>query len=102
MDKHLLAENPMRSPKGGLCIIRIFQPISIYEVIEGHVKASGIVKEYYYNGLNGETEHFTLRYHHYFTIDIDTINESKVLKFMDDAWHWYAACLRWKEQNKNI
>ena len=93
MDKHLLAENPMRSPEGGLCIIRTIQPVSIYEVIEGTIEMKGICKRYYLNNTA-----YTLRCHHYFSTDIDTANESEVFKFMDDAWHWYAAYLRWEDE----
>lgn len=132
MDKHLLAENPMRSSEGGLCIIRTIQPVSMYEVIEGHSidhKSKtgqyyqyqdrggtmtleewnndgrydigldiGILKHYFYKNSDGETEHYTLRCHHYFSTDIDTVAESKVFKFMDDAWHWFMAYIKWQDE----
>ena len=100
MDKHLLAENPMRSPEGGLCIIRTVQPISIYEVYEGHIKfgIGSIYKQYTYVGSTGEREDFALRAHHFFSTDIDTVDESIVYKFMDDAWFWYMAVLKYEDE----
>jgi hypothetical protein len=92
MDKHLLAENPMRASQGGLAIIRTVQPISIYEVIEGHVNVKGISKRYEYN-----EEEYTLRCHHYFSTDIDTVDETEVYKFMDDAWFWFMAYMKWED-----
>lgn len=93
MDKHLLAENLM-SGNGNLVIVRTIQPVSIYEVIEGHQNVKGINKHYYHEG-----EEFTLRAHHYFTTDIDTVDESEVFKFMDDAWHWFVAYMKWEDEN---
>jgi hypothetical protein len=98
MDKHLLAENPM-SDNGNLAIVRTIQPVSIYEVIVGHHKLKGIHKHYTYVNLDGVPEDYTLRAHHYFTTDIDTVHESEVFKFMDDAWHWYMAYMKWEDKN---
>ncbi|MBX9851030.1 MAG: hypothetical protein K2X86_04645 [Cytophagaceae bacterium] len=100
MDKHLLAENPMRASEGGLAIIRTSQPVAIFEVIDmeeagGSISVEGkIIKSYYY-----QNEHWVLKTHYYFTHDIDTTDESEVYKFMDDAWFWFMAYLKWEDKN---
>lgn len=103
MDKHLLAENPMRAPEGGLCIIRTVQPISIYQIEIGWVSFLGekapLHKIYSYINSDGEKEKYTLRAHHFFSTDIDTVNEDIVYKFMDDAWYWFKAYLEWEDKN---
>ena len=98
MDKHLLAENPMRSPEGGLCIVRTVQPIAIYEVVEGWKELNIPHKNYTYRNSDGLEEHYTLAAHHFFSTDIDTVDESIVFKFMDDAWHWYMAYMKWEDE----
>lgn len=98
MDKHLLAENPM-SDNGSLAIVRTVQPISIYEVIDGHIPHKGLAKHYTFKNSDGLFEEYTLRIHHYFSTDIDTVEESEVFKFMDDAWHWYVAYMKWEDKN---
>lgn len=100
MDKHLLAENPM-SGNGNLAIVRTIQPVSIYEVIEGAKDCKGIYKAYTYENPNGVDEDYTLRAHHYFTTDIDTVDELEVFKFMDDAWHWFVAYMKWEDENSD-
>jgi hypothetical protein len=99
MDKHLLADNPMRALEGGLAIIRTVQPVSIYEVIEGWKELNSIHKNYTYHNSDGIEEYYTLRAHHYFTTDIDTTDEAEVYKFMDDAWYWFIAYLKWEDEN---
>lgn len=98
MDLHLLAENPMRARDGGLAIIRTKQPISIYEVIEGHVDMTGIYKMYSH-WSNRKREDYTLRVHHFFSTDIDTAREETAIKFMDDAWRWFVAYMKWEDEN---
>lgn len=97
MDQHLLAENPMRGPKGGLAIIRTTQPVSIYEVYEGHEIMKGIWKHYHYKNSEGEIEKYTFRTHHFFSTDIDTATEEVAIKFMDEAWHWFMAYMKWED-----
>jgi hypothetical protein len=100
MDKHLLAENPMRAREGGLAIIRTVQPVSIYEVIEGHIEHLSKhqhFKLYTFKNSDGIFEDYTLRLHHYFSTDIDMTDESEIFKFMDDAWCWFMAYMKWED-----
>jgi hypothetical protein len=102
MDKHILAKNPMRSPQGGLCIVRTVQPVSIYEVLEGSQTKPRLSKTYHYVKIGGQPMSFTLRCHHFFSTDIDTPDETQVYKFMDDAWYWFKAYLDWKEVTDSL
>lgn len=102
MDKHLLAENPMRASEGGLAIVRTVQPVAIFEVIEGHQECKDIHKAYSFKNSDGLIEEYTLRAHHYFSTDIDTIEESEVYKFMDDAWYWYMAYMKWEDKQNEL
>ena len=95
MDKHLLAENPMRSQEGGLCIIRTVDPISIWEVIEGHVKS----KKTYHKHFNHNGEFYTIECFHYFTTNEDGLLDKNVYKYMDDAWRWFKAYMQWEDDN---
>ena len=97
MDKHLLSENPM-SDNGDLAIVRTVQPISIYQVLEGHHDLK-LSKKYRFVNSDGEVENYTLAVHHYFSTDVDTTDESEIYKFMDDAWHWYKAYMQWEDKN---
>lgn len=98
MDEHLLAENPMRPHKGGLCIIRTTHPVAIYEVIEGHKDAKGLHNHFTYVNSEREKEYYTLRTHHFFSTDIDTVDKMIVFKFMDDAWRWFCAYMKWEDE----
>lgn len=101
MDKHLLAENPM-SDNGSLAIVRTVQPIAIFEILNGwyvYNAGSEIVKKHYsYVNSDGVKEDYTLKCHHYFSTDIDTPDVNEIYKFMDDAWHWYMAYLKWEDK----
>lgn len=101
MDEHLLAENPMRPEKGGLCIIRTRQPVSIYEVLEGHVDAKGLHNHFTYLNSEGKKEQYTLRAHQFFSTDVDTVDKMVVFKFMDDAWRWFTAYMKWEDEQFN-
>lgn len=96
MDKHLLAENPMRSPEGGLCIIRTIQPVSIYQVHEGDLQFHfKLHKLYFYVNSDGDREEYTFTCEHFFSTDIDTADSMIVYKFMDDAWYWFLGYLKY-------
>lgn len=97
MDKFLLAMNEM-SGNDDVVIVRAVQPVSHYQVVDGHVGSRQIHKHFTYKNSEGEKELYTLVVTHYFTTDIDTTDESEVYKFMDDAWHWYMAYLKWEDE----
>lgn len=96
MDKHLLAENPMRPHEGGLCIIRTVKPIAIFEVHEDHVNTGKYQKHYTF-----EDEDFTFSMHHYFVEGILSVEEASIqnmYKHMDDAWYWFKAYMQWEDE----
>lgn len=97
MDKYLVARNEM-SDNGCIAIIRTVQPVSHFEVIPGWKEVNELHKYYTYLNSDGIEEHYTLSVHHYFSTDIDTVNEKEVFKFMDDAWHWYKAYMTWEDK----
>lgn len=100
MDKHLLAENPIRSPKGGLCVVRTVKPISIFEIIHGHVEANKPFKYYTYVGDLGIREQYTLVINFMFAEGVASSEELEseyMTKYLDDAAHWYNAYLRFED-----
>lgn len=90
----------MRHEKGGLCIIRTRQPIGMYEVLEGHVDAKGLHNHFTYTNSEGKDEQYTLRTHHFFSTDVDTVDKMIVFKFMDDAWRWFAAYIKLEDEQQ--
>lgn len=108
MDKHLLADNPMRSEHGGLAIIRTVAPIGIFEIIEGHLffDVEKTPKSYrHYKHYSYFEEKYTMKLHYYggFNEPAPTADQALILanKHMDDAWHWYMNYMQWENENLN-
>lgn len=102
MDKFLLAENPMRSPKGGLCIIKTVLPIGIFQVFEDHLffdtgKYRALYRHYVY-----KNEQYTLRLHYYGGFGKETPSEEEVIERafsdMDNAWHWFKSYMKFEDE----
>lgn len=99
MDKHLLAKNPMRSPKGGLCIIRTVIPIAIFEIKEGHRSNKEHRQLFSCKNRKGILEPYTLELFHYFATDEANPTPKNVQKYMKDAIFWYKAYIKNKIQS---
>lgn len=108
MDKHLLAENPMRLEHGGMAIIRTVAPIGIFEVLDGHLffEAEKTEKAYrYYKHFSYFEEKYTLKLHYYggFKEPAPTKDETLKMaaKHMDDAWHWFMSYMKWEDEQEH-
>lgn len=97
MDKFLLAENPMTN--NDTCIVHTIEPIAIIELSLEKPLKNQYQKKYVYIGADGLREEWTFGIHHFFTTDFNEENhEAKAFKLMDKAWHWYAAYLKWEDE----
>jgi hypothetical protein len=102
MDKHLLADNPMRPSEGGLCIIKTVVPIGIFEVHEGHVFFDSGKYKMGYRHYTFFEEKYTLSLHYYGGWKQDppdeTEAERQAMNDMDNAWHWFMAYMKWEDE----
>lgn len=104
MDKHLLAENPMRPQDGGVCIIKTVAPIGIFEVHDGHLFFDTGKDKMLYRHFTFHKEEFTLSMHYYGgwkgapPAEEEAVKQA--MKDMDNAWHWYMAYMKWEDERE--
>lgn len=90
----------MSPDSGGLWIIHLPNPQTIIEVVhEGeqtHSNNAAFSRVYQH-----EDERIELRLHHYFTTEFGD-EESRAIKMLDKAWHWYKSYLEWEDGNIDL
>lgn len=97
MDRFLLAENPMND--GNCAVIHTVDPMAIIECIEGYEHFNSPYRQYSFVNTDGETEGWTLRVHHLFSLEFDSEQHHIIVtRLLDRAWHWYKAYMEWEDE----
>jgi len=92
MTRFLIADNPM--VESITAIIHTLDPQAIIEVLEGHQQCSTPYRQYQF-----EQQLYTLRVHHLFTQEFDSEKHYIIVtKLLDRAWHWFAAYIKWQDE----